>query len=153
MSHSSSVKKKINWSKEFVRFIKKLQKLPQYEGISYSCLATHKEVKKEFQRKKQLYLEQIKMAKKNSHVASSKKSLSTKSVKNSYNLFGGKRFKSSKKRSCQNRSSRKKIRGGGFQSPSITLQNAYNSMVGNEQVPTNIPYQGQLAGSNVVQNS
>lgn len=134
-SSSSASKKKMNWSKEFVRFIKKLQTLPQYKGISYSCLATHDEVKKEFKRKKELYLQHIKMLNKKSR--KSRLSISSKSRSN--NLFGGrKRRRSRRKRSYRGGN-------GSMQNFLITGQNMYNETQGIPAVPSNLPYKQNLA--------
>lgn len=137
MSSSSSGKKKVNWSKEFVRFIRKLQNLPQYKGISYACLATHEEVKKEFQRKKQLYLHQIKMSKKQKSKSLVRNSTKSNRSKANY-FFGGKSRYSRRRRTKRN------FRGGQTVSPSISFQNFSNSVNGLSPVPTNLPYQGQL---------
>lgn len=138
MSNSSSSKKKMNWSREFVRFIKKLQTLPQYKGISYSCLATHDEVKKEFKRKKELYLQHIKMLNKKSR--KSRLSLTSRSKSQSNNLFGGRK---NRRRSRRTRS----YRGGNgsMQSLLITGQNMYNETQGIPAVPSNLPYVQNLA--------
>ena len=50
---------KIDWNKEFVKYIKRLQKTPKYRGFTYPCLVSVKKIKKEFQDRKKLYLEMV----------------------------------------------------------------------------------------------
>jgi len=136
-SNSSASRKKMNWSREFVRFIKKLQTLPQYKGISYSCLATHDEVKKEFKRKKELYLQHIKMLNKKSR----KNRLSLSSKSRSNNLFGGRK----RRRRSSRRNRTYRGGNGSMQSFLITGQNMYNETQGIPAVPSNLPYKQNLA--------
>lgn len=50
---------KVDWNKEFVKYIRRLQKTPKYRGFTYPCLASVKKIKKEFQERKQAYLEMV----------------------------------------------------------------------------------------------
>ena len=47
----------IDWNKQFVKYIRRLQKTPKYKGFTYPCLASVKKIKKEFPERKKLYLE------------------------------------------------------------------------------------------------
>jgi hypothetical protein len=50
-------KPNINWGLEFTKYIRKLQQTPKWKGFSYPCLATQKDIKSEFQRRKRAYLQ------------------------------------------------------------------------------------------------
>ena len=51
--------KKIDWNKEYVKYVKNLQKTPKFKGFSYPCLASMKKVRKKFQTRKKQYLEKL----------------------------------------------------------------------------------------------
>jgi hypothetical protein len=137
----------INWSKEFVKFIKNKQELPEYRGIKYNCLITNEKVLNEFHERKKKYEQQIKEQKhhhrqeqqpvypmsKRSHTRRSaiKRSASNKDQGTFWKRpFGGR--KTTRRRVYKN-----KYRGGGW-------QNVYNNAFGYKTLPSSSPYQDQL---------
>jgi hypothetical protein len=53
-------KNNINWNKEYVKYIKYLQTTKKYRGFSYPCLATQRDIRKNFQQLKKKYMKKYK---------------------------------------------------------------------------------------------
>jgi hypothetical protein len=121
-------KPNLNWGREFSKYIKQLQKTPKYKGFSYPCLATQKNILTDFKKKKERYLSE---QKRREQVFRTK--LQSYNYKKTRSHQGGRRHNSKTKK-----------KRGGF---TTSIQNYYNSVVGNPLVPSDIPYKGQLSSS------
>lgn len=51
---------KLDWNKEFVKYIRRLQNTPKYKGFTYPCLVSVESIKKDFQERKKKYLSMVK---------------------------------------------------------------------------------------------
>lgn len=127
MPASARTTQKLNWGREFSKYIKKLKKTPKYRGFSYPCLATQKNIVAEFKKKKERYI----AAQKREEQLFRNKMLKFKRTQNS--THGG----------CGGKTRRKTMRGGAYvggMDLNSWGHNVYNQAMGYPLVPSALPY-------------
>jgi hypothetical protein len=157
---AAAVIPKLNWGREFSKYIKRVQKIPKYQGFSYPCLATQKEIVAEFKRKKERYLAMQKRQEqllKQRYIQQHKllqqqKEMRQKLLKQKNLFFQHNQLRKSRRQKQRGgsgstsrrggkRKTMKRYRGGSNMDLVMnSIQNTYNSAEGVRPIPSPSPY-------------